>query len=242
MSDLERRIEAWRVELTQSQAVAASDVSELESHLREEIAHLQEAGLAEVEAFLVACHRLGDAAGLAREFRKVTGDWRLWQRLSWMALGTLVYVLGGYVVAGVSHSSALVASLLGFRGYGLGLIALNAQVAAIAGMLALAWVIVLKWSQGEPKTRSTIFSERRPLSLLAIVTGINGALIVGHLLSRIVLARLLGVVELGRIAYLSSFASVAWWFLGPVLLAAATIALRAHALRSRRACAGGPSE
>ncbi|MBN1360111.1 MAG: hypothetical protein JW993_05945 [Sedimentisphaerales bacterium] len=228
MSDLEQRIEQWRAELAQSQAVAASDINELESHLRDDIAHLQEAGLSEAEAFLVAQHRLGDTSRLAREFRKVNGDRRPLEHLSWMALGVLVYLLVGYVATGLSQGSVLVANLLGVQGYPLGVVALTARAMTFMGLMALLWTVL---SSGKCR-RPTGFSDRRTARVL----------VAGQLLSRLAAVPVLGVAEWGRIAYVSNFGRLAWYAVGPILLAVAAIALRTHALRSRRAWADGPSE
>ncbi len=56
------------------------DVEELEDHLRDQIAELSEAGLAEDEAFLVAVKRMGDLDGLSREFAREYSE-RLWKQL-----------------------------------------------------------------------------------------------------------------------------------------------------------------
>ena len=55
---LEERIEQWRSFLRTRQAIHTVDIAELEDHLREQIAALTDAGLAEDEAFLVAVKRL----------------------------------------------------------------------------------------------------------------------------------------------------------------------------------------
>jgi hypothetical protein len=56
------------------------DVTELEDHLREQVAVLADAGLATDEAFLIAVKRLGDLDALSREFAREHSD-RLWKQL-----------------------------------------------------------------------------------------------------------------------------------------------------------------
>ena len=51
-----------------------TDADELESHLREQIADLEAAGLAEDEAFLIAVKRLGQVDQLTAEFAREHGD------------------------------------------------------------------------------------------------------------------------------------------------------------------------
>jgi hypothetical protein len=67
---LEDQIDQWRNYLRRRQAIHSVDVTELEDHLREQVAGLMEAGLASDEAFLVAVKRLGDLDSLSREFAR----------------------------------------------------------------------------------------------------------------------------------------------------------------------------
>jgi hypothetical protein len=91
MSDVEKRIAQWRAGLSDSDAIGAADIHELENHLREEMEHLKSLPLSNEEAFLVARHRLGDTAALEHEFEKVDPRRRLIQRLSWGIMGLLLY-------------------------------------------------------------------------------------------------------------------------------------------------------
>jgi hypothetical protein len=79
-SVLEDRIVEWRSYLRRRQAIQQVDVDELEDHLRSQVAELQEAGLDEEEAFLIAVKRLGDLDSLSREFAREYSE-RLWKRL-----------------------------------------------------------------------------------------------------------------------------------------------------------------
>jgi hypothetical protein len=79
-SPLETQIALWRKYLRRHPAVQASDVAELEDHLRARIAGLTAAGLAEDEAFLVAVKRLGNLDAVSREFAREHSE-RLWKQL-----------------------------------------------------------------------------------------------------------------------------------------------------------------
>ncbi|UCC25822.1 MAG: hypothetical protein JSU98_01750 [Gemmatimonadales bacterium] len=76
----EERINEWRSYLQRRQPIAATDVDELEDHLRSQVADLQEAGLDEEEAFLIGVKRLGQLDVLSREFAREHSE-RLWKRL-----------------------------------------------------------------------------------------------------------------------------------------------------------------
>jgi hypothetical protein len=80
MTTVEPQITQWRDSVGRSRGLRGPDVEELEGHLREQIAALRTAGLAEDEAFLVAVKRMGALDDLAGEFaREHTG--RLWRQL-----------------------------------------------------------------------------------------------------------------------------------------------------------------
>ncbi|MDQ3932309.1 MAG: permease prefix domain 1-containing protein, partial [Actinomycetota bacterium] len=80
MEQLESQIAEWRSFVQKSPAVDGRDVEELEAHLREQIADLDEAGLAADEAFLVAVKRMGSLDELSREFAREHSG-RLWKQL-----------------------------------------------------------------------------------------------------------------------------------------------------------------
>jgi hypothetical protein len=77
---LEERIGEWRAYVRRRQAIGATDVEELEDHLRSRIADLRAAGLDDEEAFLIGVKRLGKLDALSREFAREHSE-RLWKRL-----------------------------------------------------------------------------------------------------------------------------------------------------------------
>jgi hypothetical protein len=77
---LESEIAEWRAFVGQGPAVDGRDVDELEAHLRDQIADLAAAGLADDEAFLIAVKRMGSLDELSREFAREHSG-RLWRQL-----------------------------------------------------------------------------------------------------------------------------------------------------------------
>ena len=77
---LEEQIAQWREYLRCPRAIHGPDVEELESHLRDQLAELTEAGLTSDEAFLVAVKRMGRLDELSREFAREHSE-RLWKQL-----------------------------------------------------------------------------------------------------------------------------------------------------------------
>lgn len=80
MDDLETRIAEWRAFIDSEAVVDGRDVEELETHLRDQITDLVEAGLAHDEAFLVAVKRMGAVDALSQEFAREHSG-RLWRQL-----------------------------------------------------------------------------------------------------------------------------------------------------------------
>lgn len=77
---LEEQISEWRSYVSRRRAIDAADVSELEDHLRSQVADLKASGLSEEEAFLIGVKRLGQLDGLSQEFAREHSE-RLWKRL-----------------------------------------------------------------------------------------------------------------------------------------------------------------
>lgn len=77
---LEEQIAQWRGFVRRRQALHKPDVEELEGHLRDQLEALEEAGLTEDEAFLVAVKRMGNLDALSREFARAHSE-RLWKQL-----------------------------------------------------------------------------------------------------------------------------------------------------------------
>lgn len=107
MEGLESQISAWRSFVSKSPVVAAEDVEELETHLRDQVAELEASGLAPDEAFLIAVKRMGAVDELAHEFAREHSR-RLWKQLfldtevdqdadrSWQTM--LAFAIGAAVV------------------------------------------------------------------------------------------------------------------------------------------------
>jgi len=80
MTSVESQIAEWRAYVARAATVNGHDVDELEDHLRQQIADLNAAGLADDEAFLVAVKRMGELDALSREFAREHSG-RLWKQL-----------------------------------------------------------------------------------------------------------------------------------------------------------------
>ena len=77
---LDEQIGQWRAYLRRRRAINGPDVEELETHLRDQVGVLTQAGLKEDEAFLIAVKRMGSLDALSREFAREHSE-RLWKQL-----------------------------------------------------------------------------------------------------------------------------------------------------------------
>jgi len=77
---LEAQIGQWRGYVQRHRVISPDDVDELEGHLRDRVADLEEAGLTGDEAFAVAVKRLGVLDEVSREFAREHSE-RLWKQL-----------------------------------------------------------------------------------------------------------------------------------------------------------------
>ena len=75
---VEDLIAQWRAYLLRHEAVHTLDVEEVESRLRDEAVSLDDAGLADDEAFLIALRRVGETDAVSREFA-LEHFGRLWE-------------------------------------------------------------------------------------------------------------------------------------------------------------------
>jgi hypothetical protein len=71
MPELEQLIAQWRRGLLETTGCSAEVLDELESHLRDEVRRLMQAGHLEEQAVALAASRLGSSRSLAAEFAKV---------------------------------------------------------------------------------------------------------------------------------------------------------------------------
>jgi hypothetical protein len=143
---LEEQIDQWRSYLRRRQAIHSGDVSELEDHLREQVAALVGAGLATDEAFLVTVKRMGNLDALSREFAREHSD-RLWKQLVVLPSDSAQPRAAARTDAFVAFALALAAAvavklpaLFGFRlGQDAGFYARNASLFVLPLLTGYFW-------------------------------------------------------------------------------------------------------
>jgi len=102
--DLNRAIQRWRENLSQSPAFRRENLDELESHLRDSVIALEARGLSAEEAFMVAETRIGKGGTLEKEFAKTNRNSVWLDRLLWMLVGVQVWGLASGLIDSIARN------------------------------------------------------------------------------------------------------------------------------------------
>ena len=182
--DLNRAIQQWRESLEASPAFRRENLDELETHLRDSIVALQQRGLSEEEAFLIAIKRAGSGVVLGAEFGKVNARSIWLDRVMWMLVGNLFFWTVTGLLSFVS-SSVLFFGIreIGFTGGNptsgylhIALFSTFINLLTFAGALAICWrLFTHNWG---PTTHWLAKNSRSSARLAAVaVIGIVGIML-----------------------------------------------------------------
>ena len=141
MFNLEQAIADWRRQLLAAGIKSPAPLEELESHLRDEIAHQMKAGTSVQTAFKTSVARIGEAVTLKQEFKKILTTGKNWFRTIGMFIALLGTVVGGAMILpglgqwrdrGVLH---------------LGPVLVGSALAIMAGCPVIYGVRIYRWNQ-----------------------------------------------------------------------------------------------
>lgn len=239
--DLNTAIQRWREHLSQSPQFRPENLEELEIHLRDSVAALQDKALSEEEAFLVATRRLGGAPALEPEFAKVNGQAVWMNRLLWMLVGAQLWPMVR-TCAGTVADTTVIGGLLGL-GWDLkfpkgdpGFLSVPVVLLALANFLALAGCIAACWwglrRKGGNLANTAAALLRRPVfvpilafMLLSLVLGSFGPL------RMVALHKWLPVQSVQGILVTINWAHAFYGLVVPPALAVVTVLLARRQLR-----------
>lgn len=214
--DLNTAIQQWRENLSITSRFCMENLDELEEHLRDSVASLQDRGLSAEESFWVASRRLGGPGQLSAEFGKLNPSlvWRA--RAFWALFGVLLYLAVANLARAVSAGAIFAGSYFVSDGFSLGWFAAGCEVAVI--LLALWWMWYLVEHSSKSAGASTVSGIWSGKTwLLGLLAGIlvakiaNAVLVVGGI-------RRLSPVTLGQAVMVSQWLNL----IGPL---AALVAL-----------------
>lgn len=222
MSDLEQKIHNWKAGFTSLPALRQADVEELEQHVRDALPSLILAGLSAEEAFLIATRRVGAPAAIEREFAKVNGSHVWSQRVFWIIVGALGYVVCRLVIGAAASVTQALVAVAGGTGTDMG----YAGVAVTcAGWIAVAAALYRR------RNRSAQAFTPRRVGLATAGMALTLALAaLTAFAAEMALFQLMPIPDAARGTLMSSFAArVAAALVPLVLFTAMMLRMRGHA-------------
>lgn len=212
MFELENAIQEWKNQLLQRQTMNLEDIDELEGHLREEVDHLILTGLSEEEAFLVACHRIGDNSRVAREYAKVNTR-EIWQnRVFWMLFGLFLFLFISSATTFLSGATKVLFASLDMNPTMSGIV--SSLLCIIIPVSALILLVV------RPEMLSgRNFKRRKIWRVLTAGILMIFSLRLFSLLMTMMQVRMYGASDIGMIALASNYVNGSWSIIWPIVLA-----------------------
>lgn len=112
--DLNKSIEIWKLALSKNSKMTLDNISELESHLRDEMQELQLLGLSIEESLLIAKNRIGKTDDLKTEFGKVNRGFYFKNRIIPYLKGILFFIAFITLTELITGFSVIIANKFGF--------------------------------------------------------------------------------------------------------------------------------
>lgn len=218
MFQLKEAIQHWRSNLLQNQTVTDTDVEELESHLRDEIDSLVLTGLNEEEAFMVASHRMGDSRTIGYEFAKVNPSLAWRRRAFWMLFGILLSMLVHGVSWGCSRACSALLAWMNINPYISGV---TSVLVHIGIFVVLLFGIIFGMSLWEKTIKGRGSVSKILILCMVLIFLLRGASIAFEIVG----VKLMGAETIGKMALASSYTSLAWSVLWPVIVVVMLIML-----------------
>lgn len=219
MFELNEALRKWRDSLKGKNTLLETDIKELESHLLEEREILKGKGLSEEEAFRIASRRLGETGELSREFSKVDGNHIWGQRLLWMAMGLLSYLLMNHLIQLTNGICVTIAAANGVKGYNLRVVSIASAFSLMGSAVFGYFAIVSRYgiSLRERIFKSAGTAKRRMFYLIGFI-GLITIMILSKIPTHLIAARYMIPRSMGEFHMVSAIASMLWSPIFPVLL------------------------
>lgn len=213
--NLNESIRQWRLNLSKSPAFRSDDLDELESHLRDSAAMLENKGLADHEAFWVAAGRIGSTQGLDLEFGKVNANlvWR--NRILWMVTGCLAF-------GALSGTASLIGTLVTLGIYSLtGGVKYLGPASSVVFLGALFSLSLWVWRSGNRSSglicRLGVWMKTHPVAATLGAMAIPLCLQAGNVATRLLSARTLPPSTMGPIYTWGAVASYLTLLIWPLI-------------------------
>ncbi len=210
--DLNVAIRKWREHLAASPAVRAADVDELESHLRDAVAHLRSKGLSEPEAFWIGQSRLGGPE-LIHEFAKINQSQVWMDRAMWMVVGVSIYCLASGLADALATFLPIVPALfqqlmvkwelvpagaitgLPYWAYFSGVLA---RPFLLTGLLWAAWAFMRR--PGQKSRAKLVFAQRHPIVSGVAILLVSVVTSTASMLAQMISIRFLSISDMAALS------------------------------------------
>jgi hypothetical protein len=159
MFNLNDEIAVWRKSILETETCTESDVNELESHLKEEIDQLKTKELSEQEAFLVAASRIGKPVELAGEFAKINQSLIFRNRIFWICIGMLSFIIITALAITTSAATAFIATFTKLNNYDMALGTIVA-ICQVGVFIAIAFLFCITIKNDRKPKLSTFFKTK----------------------------------------------------------------------------------
>lgn len=203
--DLTTALSRWTGDFAKRGHLEPEKIAELESHLHDSIAGLQQRGLDEAESFLIATRRLGSPVQIEAEFEKAETTLLPRRALWWLILG-----VAGWTALGAALGT--LESLLTLLG---GVFVTNQMTfAAFIGATKLLTFGLFAWTLLAVANRHPRFQilagfvARHPWRLVLLLLATNGLCRGISLVSSALLFRQVSVSRAGQFAVVLSYGSL----------------------------------
>lgn len=156
MFNLEKQLESWKTQFAGSDSVTAEGLEELELHLRETTASLQQNELSEEEAFLIASKRLGQPFDLDEEYGKANPALVWKKRIFWAIIGYSASISFAHFISGLAAIASGVAAYAGWGSTITGIIWIAVVSIGWGAFLAMVYRCTKKQSSRQFNSRHSI--------------------------------------------------------------------------------------
>jgi hypothetical protein len=241
--DLNRAIQQWRENLAQSPAFGGENLDELESHLRDSIAALQNRSLSAEEAFMVGSKRVGQRGLLEAEFAKVNGQAAWFDRILWMLIGVQVWGFVSVLTTSMTQITVffgLHRTNFNFAANGLiipVMLLTVAQLLGLAGSLMVCWWLISRKGQNLGAWAARFLRRQGAawaVAFAALCVLSPAALLMSFWMTALQ-SKITSVASFGQFMVSRSYSFFIYLFIQTATLAALTLLLARKRMRRSRA-------
>ena len=183
--NLIENIEIWKSELSQNSNMTLDNITELESHLLDEIAELEKMGLNTEESLLIAKYRIGNTKELTAEFGKVNKNIYFRNKIIPYLKGILMFMSFITIINLLANLSLIIAKNIGINSENLNYVSIGILIFSFLALSILAY----------KKYQNTNFNFKKLTSIPTLISIVLVSKILTFL-SQLILARSIRLLDI----------------------------------------------